>query len=151
MQNTTIQWTCSRFEDLSALLLYRILQIRQEIFVVEQNCAYLDADGQDGIALHLVGKMNDKICAYARIFPPNNNAGAIIGRVVVHSSARGKGLGYTLMKQAHQYIEREFPDNPCITLGAQSHLRHFYGNLGYVQNGPEYLEDDIPHIPMIRK
>jgi len=150
MLESPIQWTCSHFESLSVFTLYDILKLRQEIFVVEQECAYLDADGNDEVALHLFGKTHDELCAYARIFPPTEKKGAIIGRVIVHSSYRGKGLGYTLMKQAHSFIKSTFPQNPHITLGAQSHLRHFYGSLGYVQSGPEYLEDDIPHIPMIR-
>ena len=151
MLQSTIQWTCSRFEELSVFELYSIIKIRQEIFVVEQECAYLDADGNDQKTLHLVGKIEDQICAYARIFPPTEKNGAIIGRVIVHTSHRGKGMGRTLMQQAHSYIKAAFPQNPYITLGAQSHLRSFYGSLGYIQSGPEYLEDDIPHIPMIRK
>ena len=151
MQNPTIQWTCTRFEDLSVFTLYEILKLRQEIFIVEQECAYLDADGNDEAALHLLGTTDNQLCAYVRIFPPTEHKGAIIGRVIVHSSFRGKKLGYDLMKQAHRFIKETYPQNPYITLGAQSHLRHFYGNLGYVQSGPEYLEDNIPHIPMIRR
>ena len=151
MRKENPHWTCSRFEELSVFELYEILKVRQEVFVVEQECAYLDADGNDNTALHLVGKINNHICAYARIFPPTHVHGAIIGRVIVHPSHRGKGMGYMLMEQAHSYIEITFPQTPYITLGAQSHLRHFYGTLGYIQSGPEYLEDDIPHIPMIRK
>lgn len=151
MQQSTIQWTCSRFEDLSVFELYSIIKLRQEVFVVEQDCAYLDADGNDQTALHLIGTTNKHICAYARIFPPTETKGSIVGRVIVHPSHRGMGMGHTLMKRSHSYIQENFPQNPYITLGAQSHLRHFYGSLGYVQSGPEYLEDNIPHIPMIRK
>ena len=151
MVPTTIQWTFINFEDLSVSLLYNILKLRQEIFVVEQDCAYLDADGHDEAAIHLIGTSNHHICAYARIFPPIKNKGAIIGRVIVRSSYRGSGVGYQLMKQAHSFIQETFPQNPYTKLGAQAHLRHFYENLGYVQSGPEYLEDDIPHIPMTRR
>ena len=145
-----LQWKSLPFHKLSVHELYSLLQLRQEVFIVEQNCPYLDADGADTKAIHLLGIQDNTLCCYARIFLSQEGGGSIIGRVIVHERFRGKGLGYTLMKQAHSYIANESPKNTYIKLGAQAHLRDFYGALGYKQNGEDYLEDGIPHIPMIK-
>ena len=140
-------WTILPWHALTREDLYSILQLRQEVFVVEQNCPYLDADGKDDQALHLQGKQHDQLIAYARIFPPQSNHMVVIGRVIIHPSARGKGMGYTLMEKAHELSRLQYP-GCSFFLSAQSHLSTFYGRLGYKQCGDGYLEDDIPHIPM---
>lgn len=145
-----LKWRCLSFDALSIYDLYSILQLRQKIFIVEQDCPYLDADGEDHKAIHVLGCHTNTLCCYVRIFPPIEGQGAIIGRVMVHKDFRGKGMGYILMKHAHRYITQHFPDNPYIKLGAQAHLENFYGALGYKLSGNGYLEDGIPHIPMIK-
>ena len=141
-----ITWLLSRWTDLDIDTLYNILQLRQSIFIVEQNCPYLDADGQDAHALHLSGIAKDTLCAYARIFPPQKDRIAI-GRVIVQPAFRGQGLGYTLMKEAHHRAQKTFGIDRFF-VSAQQHLAHFYQNLGYQICGNPYLEDDIPHVPM---
>jgi len=144
------RWSLSSWDTLSRDELYTILQLRQQIFVVEQNCPYLDADGTDHKALHLQGYAQQELCAYARIFPPKEkNNTVVIGRVIVAQHFRGRGLGKILMQKSHELSYEQFPQ--CrFFLSAQSHLSSFYGDLGYQQCGEGYLEDDIPHIPMMK-
>ena len=143
---TEITWLLSKWTDLDIDTLYKILQLRQSIFIVEQNCPYLDADGLDPATFHLMGYADEQLCAYARIFPPKENRIAI-GRVIVAPSFRGQGLGYLLMKEAHQQAQRIFGVQRFF-VSAQQHLAHFYQNLGYKICGNPYLEDNIPHVPM---
>ena len=145
-----IQWSLYTWNNLSAPLLYDILQLRQEVFVVEQNCPYLDADGKVQESFHLMGIHNGLLCSYARIFPPNEEDIIAIGRVITHSDYRGKGLGYVLMEEAHKVAKTSFPHISRYFVSAQEHLKQFYERLGYKKCGDGYLEDDIPHIPMIR-
>ena len=140
-------WNLLPWDALSRDDIYCFLQLRQEVFIVEQNCPYLDADGKDDQALHLQGKQSHRLFAYARVFPPQNHNMVVIGRVIVHPSARGKGKGYTLMEKAHELSRLRYP-SCSFFLSAQSHLSSFYGRLGYQQCGEGYLEDNIPHIPM---
>ncbi len=145
-QSLPVSWSVKTFTELTNLEVYIILQLRQDIFVVEQNCPYLDADNTDYDALHVMGMHNGELVAYCRFFTSKNGL-CSIGRVVVSSKYRGVGLGYILMEQAEKNLLSM--DSPSkIHLSAQEHLRTFYGNLGYVQNGKGYLEDNIPHIPM---
>ena len=145
-----IQWQCYPWENLSTTLLYAILSLRQEVFVVEQNCPYLDTDGKDTSAVHLVGMHGEYICCYARIFPPNEEGHIVIGRVIVAPRYRSLGYGYALMNKAHEYALTRFSPHKTIAISAQAHLKRFYEHVGYQQSGEGYLEDDIPHIPMIR-
>ena len=147
--HNNITWMCLPWSKLDLLKLYTILKLRQEVFVVEQNCPYLDADGEDHKALHLCGWIEQTLCCYARIFPPNTQNRIVIGRVIVHQQYRGHGLGYILMQQAHHIIQARFDSQPSF-VSAQQHLASFYQNLGYQQIGAMYLEDGIPHIPMLR-
>ena len=146
-KNANHHWVFASWDELSRDEIYTILQLRQAIFVVEQDCPYLDADGTDDQALHLQGRYQGQLCAYARVFPPNAKNTVIIGRVIVHPSSRGQGLGYVLMKKAHEQSRIRYPQCSFF-VSAQSHLSSFYGRLGYQQCGEEYLEDNIPHIPM---
>ncbi len=138
-----------RFEELTVFELYRILALRNEVFVVEQNCPYQDLDDKDQNSLHLF-KMDAGVCiAYARLLPSGlSYPEASIGRVVTSKIVRGRGYGIALMKEAIQTIKTAF--NPSsIRISAQLYLKTFYESFGFQQDGDGYLEDGIPHIPMI--
>ncbi len=147
-----ISFRCKPFYELTAPQLYAIMALRQEVFVVEQNCAYLDADGKDLKGYHLTGHDDDgKLVAYARLLPKGVSYDNFvsIGRVVTSPAVRGSGAGQALMKEALNCMEALFPGE-SIKIGGQSYLRNFYESFGFVVSGDEYLEDDIPHLPMVR-
>lgn len=138
------------FNKLSVEELYNILQLRSEIFVVEQNCVYQDMDDKDQKALHVLGKKNNKIIAYTRIFKSGDYFDIpSIGRVIVSKSERQYGYGYNIMNASINAIKQNFKESK-IKLSAQCYLKKFYNNLGFIEVGEEYLEDDIPHICMIK-
>lgn len=138
------------FNELSVEELYNILQLRSETFVVEQNCVYQDMDDKDQKALHVLGKKNNKIIAYTRIFKPGDYFDiSSIGRVIVAKSERQYGYGYDIMNASINAIKQNFNESK-IKLSAQCYLKKFYNNLGFIEVGEEYLEDDIPHICMIK-
>lgn len=139
-----------RFNELSLLELYRILQLRCEVFVVEQNCVYQDIDGKDEKALHLIGTLENEIVAYVRVFKPGDYfEQASIGRVVVKQKYRYRKWGYDLMQKAIEVTKSELNET-SITISAQLYLQKFYENLGFVKTSEVYLEDDIEHIQMKR-
>jgi ElaA protein len=143
-----IHWKIKSFEDLSIHELYDILRLRSEIFVVEQNCVYLDLDGKDKKGLHLLGEFEGKIVAYSRLFKPGISFdNASIGRVVVDAHYRDRKWGHDLMREAIAGIQSHFGESK-ITIGAQLYLKKFYESHGFVQTSEMYLEDDIPHIEM---
>jgi len=143
-----LEWKIKRFEALTIDDLYNLLQLRSEVFVVEQNCVYQDIDGKDQKALHLIGEDKDKIVAYARLFKPSDYfEQASIGRVVVKETSRSNKLGHILMREAIQAIETHFSATK-ITISAQLYLKNFYESHGFIQTSEMYLEDDIPHIEM---
>lgn len=145
-----IQWTIKTFDALSVHELYDLLQLRSEIFVVEQNCVYLDLDGKDKVALHLIGKYDNNIVAHARLFKPGISFdNASIGRVTVAIKYRDRKWGHELMRNAINGIQDHFNEQK-ITIGAQLYLKRFYESHGFVQTSEMYLEDDIPHIEMIK-
>jgi ElaA protein len=145
----TWQWT--RFEGLSADDVYDMLALRSRIFVLEQNCAYLDPDGLDRQSWHLLGRdPGGKLLAYVRVCDPGVKFDPpSIGRVVVDASQRGTGLGHVLIAEALRRCDATYPGQPN-RIGAQAHLQAFYGRHGYVPVGDTYLEDDIVHIDMER-
>jgi ElaA protein len=148
MKNTELNWQYKHFNDLNTLELYKILQIRNAIFVLEQSCPYQDADDKDLVSYHLVGWVEDKVVAYCRILPPGlsyDNPG--IGRVVVDIHYRKSGIGFTLMKNAIEKTINQFGSS-AITIGAQLYLKNFYESLGFTRISDTYLEDGIPHIEM---
>jgi ElaA protein len=146
-----IQWKIKPFEALTTNELYDILRLRSEIFVVEQNCVYLDLDGKDKLALHLFGEFEGKIVAYSRLFKPGITfENASIGRVVVDANYRDRKWGHDLMREAIARIQLHFGESK-ITIGAQLYLKKFYESHGFVQTSEMYLEDDIPHIEMKRE
>ncbi|MGC4040886.1 MAG: GNAT family N-acetyltransferase [Flavobacterium sp.] len=145
-----LKWKIKRFEALSTAELYELLQLRSEVFVVEQNCVYQDIDGKDQKALHIIGDYNGEIVAYTRIFKPGDYFDeASVGRVVVKPSYRDKKWGHVLMKESIEAVESEFGETK-ITISAQLYLKKFYESHGFVQTSETYLEDDIPHIRMKR-
>lgn len=145
-----IRWEIKKFEELSNTELYRIMQLRLEVFSVEQNCAYQDADGKDFNCFHLAGYTSEKdLIAYSRIVPPGISFKEVsIGRVISSQKARGTGAGKELMKRSMEFIKQQFGNVP-IRIGAQVYLIKFYSSFGFEISGEEYLEDNIPHIEMI--
>jgi len=137
-------------DELTSSELYAIMKLRSEVFVVEQNCIYLDADGKDGGAYHLCGWLNNELLvAYARLLAPGvSYTEASIGRVVTHQAHRKDGYGKTLMQKAIENTCTIF-DTQTIKIGAQQYLTKFYNSLGFNVSSEPYLEDGIPHLEMI--
>jgi ElaA protein len=149
--NPKLQYQTLSFYDLTLDQLYALMALRQEVFVVEQNCPYLDADGADQKGWHLLGTSEEgRLLAYARLLPPgvSYTGHASIGRVITSPAARGKGYGLELMRVAIKEINRLFPGAP-LKISAQCYLIRFYESLGFKTVGDSYLEDDIPHIAMV--
>ena len=143
-------FTIKRFNELSTHELYTILQLRAEVFVVEQDCVYQDLDNKDLDAYHVLGVLDTKIVAYARIFKPGDYfLESSIGRIVVKKEFRKFQYGYQLVQNSIQFIENNLQQN-TILISAQSYLTKFYNSLGFTQVGEEYLEDGIPHIKMLK-
>ena len=139
-----------KFDDLSPLELYKIMQLRNEVFVAEQNCVYQDADNKDQSSWHFMGWGDDKLIAYTRILPPGLvYAGASIGRVVTSPSARRGGIGRELMKKSIEQVKKLFGKIP-VKIGAQLYLKKFYTSLGFQPTSEIYLEDNIEHIEMVK-
>jgi len=147
----SLQLEEKEFSELTTKELYDFLQLRSEIFVVEQDCVYLDIDGKDQKAIHILGKIKEEIIAYARCFPPEIYfEEAAIGRVVVKNNFRGKKIAHQLMKKAIYTIENKYKTSK-IKISAQQHLTDFYTSHGFKTIGKPYLEDGIPHVEMIKK
>ena len=172
-----ITWHLRPWTSLTAGELHAVLQLRSRVFVVEQQCVFLEIDGRDPDAFHLLGVVRDALheppgahagvgdgptpealslgdrhlAAYARLFAPGMRYpdASCIGRVVTHPSARGGGAGRAIMHEAIATCESRWPGTP-IGLEAQQHLERFYTSLGFRTVGAMYLEDDIPHVPMRR-
>ena len=145
-----MRWELRAFDALSVTDLYGIMRLRQDVFIVEQKCAYADADGLDANAEHLYCVDGDAVVACARVFAPGQKRDeAVIGRVVTAPSVRKSGLGRELMRRAIAGIEAQHGRVP-IWLGAQKYLQRFYESLGFVRDGEDYDEDGIPHLPMRR-
>jgi len=145
-----IRFKISAFKELSAEELYSILQLRSEVFVVEQNCVYQDIDGKDEKAIHVIGEYEGKIVAYTRIFKAGDYfENASIGRVVVDADYRDRKWGHDLIRESISAIQNHFGES-SITISAQLYLQRFYESHGFVVVGETYLEDGIPHIEMLR-
>ena len=143
-----LEWEIKRFTALTTDELYNLLQLRSEVFIVEQNCVYQDIDGKDRKALHLIGEYDSKIVAYARLFQAGDYFDeASIGRVVIGTQYREKKWGHELIQQAIVGIDEHFKTTK-ITISAQLYLQKFYESHGFVSTSETYLEDDIPHIQM---
>jgi ElaA protein len=145
-----LRWECKPFNDLSADQMYTILCVRQEVFVLEQECLYLDADGKDRKSFHLMGFDDDKLVAYARIVEPGVSYTEVsMGRILTTKTARGNGAGIELMEVGLREIEKIYGKVP-VRISAQTYLLNFYQKFGFESTGKEYLEDEIPHTEMLR-
>lgn len=144
-----ITWQCKKFSELSVEELYKILQLRNEVFVVEQNCAYQDCDGKDLNSYHVTGRNDETLIAYSRILPPGlpYPDAASIGRVLTSPLARKQQAGKQLMIYSLKNLYRLFGDVK-VSIGAQLYLKRFYESFHFTQTGSIYLEDGIEHIPM---
>ena len=150
MDKNELKWQALKFSDLDKSQMYSILELRQKVFVVEQNCAYQDLDGLDQVASHVTCIQKSKIIAYARGLPPAKGSSySTLGRIVVAVEKRGAGLGRELIKRSIENNLLEWP-NRMIRISAQSYLIDFYKDLGFEVKGSEYLEDGIPHTQMIQ-
>lgn len=147
-----LTWIFKSFNDLTNEQLYEMLRLRSEVFVVEQNCVFLDMDDKDQQCHHLLGYNGDLLAAYTRIVPKgiSYDAYASIGRVVTSPKVRGEGRGKELMEESIARLHALYGVVP-IKIGAQLYLKKFYESLGFEQCGEVYDEDGIDHIPMLRK
>ena len=137
-------WEIKEWSELSTKEVENIFSLRSEVFIVEQDCVYQDIDGKDQKAKHVLGKKNNEIIAYSRIFKSGDYfKEASFGRAVVKKSERGKGIGDELVINSIKNIPETI-----IKISAQSYLKNFYGKHGFVAKGEEYLEDGIPHTAM---
>lgn len=142
-------WTVKPFNELTSHELYAILRLRSEVFVVEQNCVFLDMDNKDQHCLHLMGWQNDQLMAYTRLVPAGISYEEIsIGRVVSSPLARGTGIGRELMNRSIEEVILRWGSYD-IKIGAQLYLKKFYESIGFIQTSDIYLEDNIEHIEMI--
>jgi len=138
------------FDQLNTMELYKLLQLRSEVFVVEQDCVYQDIDDKDEQALHILGFKDNSLVAYTRVFKPGDYFNeSSIGRVVVKHNERNHSYGYDIMKASIGVIKNKF-ETSDIRISAQTYLTNFYNNLGFKKVGEEYLEDGIPHINMLK-
>jgi ElaA protein len=151
MSRSPRQCAWRSFEQLSAAELYSLLRLRCEVFVVEQRCAYLDIDGCDQQADHLLAwDSGNRLCGYLRVFGPDGpDAAARIGRIVTSSADRGAGLGRWLVQEALDFVGRQHGDVP-IKIAAQTYLERFYADFGFKRSSPDYSEDGILHCDMLR-
>ena len=144
-----LEWTYTTFQELKPEVLYKIMQLRNEVFVVEQNCVFQDADNKDPYCYHVCGWNGEQLAAYTRLVPP----GVIyhqqsIGRVVTSPAFRKEGAGKALMEKSIELCYALFKKAP-IKIGAQLYLQRFYSSFGFQQTSDIYLEDGIEHIEMI--
>jgi ElaA protein len=138
-----------KFHDLDKLELYKIMQLRIEVFVVEQDCPYQDLDGLDEVGTHLWLEEDNEVVSYLRINPPKTRFDEVsFGRIVTKQSARKKGLSEAIILKALEIVVKE--DLGPVRISAQSYLKKYYEKFGFSKTSEEYLEDDIPHIEMLR-
>lgn len=149
-----LEWQLCRLEALSAQQLYGIFSARESVFVVEQNCPYQELDGLDFQAEHLIAWANNSksasVAAYLRILPPETRfTEPSLGRVLTTATYRGLGIGRALMEKALHHLEAAYPEHD-IRISAQVYLEKFYGSLHFKVVSDIYMEDDIPHVEMVR-
>jgi ElaA protein len=143
-----IEWRLIKFPDLTPHELYDALRLRSEVFVVEQNCVFLDQDGIDKHCFHLLGYKGDQLVAYSRIVSTGIVHNEVsIGRVVTSPSVRKSGIGKELMSMSIKAVNDIYGNVP-IKIGAQLYLKRFYESFGFEQISDVYLEDGIKHIYM---
>ena len=146
--NKNIKFTWKTFKELSLDDLYAILNLRQKVFVLEQDCPYIDADYSDQDAFHLLAYEDNNLIAYLRAFKPGiKYEGSSLGRIVTEKNSRGLGIGKKITIEGVKFLKKEYPNNE-IVISAQHRLEEFYIDLGFTPRGVVYLEDDIDHIQM---
>jgi ElaA protein len=146
-----ITWKIASFQELSVDELYQILRLRSEVFVVEQQCLWLDCDNKDQKSYHIMGWQDDNLLAYTRLLPAGLSYEEIsIGRVATSQKARGTGIGKVLMQKSLEEMGKLFGQG-AIKIGAQLYLQKFYEGFGFVQTSEIYIEDGIDHIEMMRE
>ncbi len=145
-----IDWKFAAFDALTLNELYAVLQLRSEVFVVEQACAFQDMDGADTAAMHLLGTSGGQLVAYARCFAAGVKfKEASIGRLITRSTLRGSGAGHVLVRRALASVAQQWGPQ-AVRIGAQARLEKFYRQHGFETTGVPYIEDGIPHIEMLR-
>jgi len=146
-----MKWSCKAFKELSLDEFHDIIQLREIVFVVEQDCPYLDVDGKDKDALHVFGEYEGNIVATTRILKPGKSYDEVaIGRVVTSPTVRGMGMGKQLMEESMKFVKLHFGKVP-VRISAQTYLLRYYKSFGFIETGEEYLEDNIPHFEMLYK
>lgn len=151
----TLDWKLATLHALTVAEVYAMLQLRTEVFVVEQNCIFQDMDGADDQAMHLLGSQSvpgqsGQLVAYARLFPAGIKfAEASIGRVVTRPSTRGTGLGHVLIQRAISSVHTLWGEQQAIRIGAQTRLKAYYSQHGFADVGLPYVEDGIDHLEMV--
>jgi ElaA protein len=144
-----INWNLKSFDSLTPHELYQLLKLRSEVFVVEQNCVFLDMDNKDQLCMHLLGWKDNLLVASTRLVPPGLAYDEMsIGRVVSSPLIRGTGIGRKLMQESINQCYNLYGRNP-VRIGAQLYLEKFYNSLGFEKDGEVYLEDGIPHVEML--
>lgn len=146
----TFSHSIKSFDELTNHEMYNMLRLRSDVFVVEQNCPYLDLDNKDQKSFHLLYFVDNELAGVTRLLPSGLSYNEIsIGRVVIAKTHRGLGLGVKLMEASISGCEEKFGKGP-IRISAQYHLSKFYQSLGFIEHGEVYDEDGIPHIGMLR-
>lgn len=147
-----ITWHYKSFQDLTALELYKIIQQRINVFIIEQDCIYQDCDSKDLVSDHLWAEVDGELAAYCRIVPPNVSYknDVSIGRVISNLKFRGQNFGRQLLIYALEVLDNQ-SEGISVRISAQLYLKKFYESFGFEQVSDEYLEDDIPHIEMLIK
>jgi len=145
-----ISWQWRNFDELTPIEMQAMFALRQDVFIIEQNCIYQDIDGKDDKAIHLLAWMDNKLVATLRVFEnyPEYQNNVSIGRICTEKSVRKYGIGRELVAESIQFIEEHFPNKP-IQIGAQFYLKKFYENFGFKQISDIYDEDGIDHILML--
>ena len=148
---TQLRWRWYSFSELDTQDLYEVIALRQAVFIVEQQCPFADADGRDGQALHLLGRVpKGTLVAYLRLFGPQSLSDhPSIGRIVVHPGFRKTGLGRALVEEALRMIGERYPGR-SVRIASQLAVESFYERMGFVRAGTPYNEDGIVHVAMIR-
>lgn len=143
-----VEWICKHFSELNTEALYQIVQLRIEVFIVEQQCVFQDLDDKDRVCDHLMAWQEDKLVAYTRLVPPGvSYEEPSIGRVVTSPLVRRTGIGRILMEKSIALVHNKYGKIP-IKIGAQCYLNKFYTSLGFISEGGVYLEDGIEHVAM---
>lgn len=146
-----LRWTIKKFHELTTTELHDALRLREDIFVVEQKCIYNEIDGQDPIAIHILGHNDDgELNACARILPPEKDGLPHVGRIAVRLAERGSGIASEMMEIALRVLHENYGTDRSA-LAAQTYLEKFYARFGYVRKSEDYLWDGIMHVDMVRE